>query len=193
MPIPVEFIKKYNTNKVCVETGTFRGQGIGRFLSTKMFDKIFSIDINPDYVNAAKHLYKKYPEVEVICGDSGVVMKDTINNISGGITFWLDAHHCGADSGCAKEYVSPIQKELDIIKEHPDREKHIIMIDDINYFSQQNIDVNIKRHPTKDPGYILKENLIMKLKEINPTFEIEFFNIENGVCVARPPPRRHPL
>ena len=60
------------------------------------------------------------------------------------------------------------------------------MIDDINYFSQQNININKIRHPTKDPGYILKENLINKLKEINPNFNIHFFNVENGVCVAIP-------
>ena len=55
MPIPLTLINKYNIHRICVETGTFHGEGIGRFLSTKMFDKIYSIDINENYVNKAKN------------------------------------------------------------------------------------------------------------------------------------------
>lgn len=186
MPLPSELMIKYNINKVCIETGTYLGHGIRTFLSTKMFDKIYSIDINQTYVNNAQNTYRNNPEVVVVHGDSGIVLKDIINDISGGITFWLDAHHCGVDSGCSDNYISPIQKELEIIKKHPDRDKHILMIDDINYFSQAAIDINRNRHPTKEPGYILKEDLIIRLKEINPNFKIEWFTTGNGVCVATP-------
>tara|TARA_A100001015_G_scaffold151512_1_gene167976 strand:+ start:5421 stop:5981 length:561 start_codon:yes stop_codon:yes gene_type:complete len=186
MPIPYQLITKYNQNKICIETGTFKGEGIGRFLQSNMFDKIYSIDINETYVERAKQIYRNYSNVNVICGDSGVILEDIIKDIEEPITFWLDAHHCGSDSGCSDKYISPVQHELELIKNHPLAHKHIIMIDDINYFSESNIEINKKRHPTKEPGYILKSELIDKLKSINENINIEFLNIENGICVAYP-------
>ena len=186
MPIPYELILKYNKNKICVETGTFKGEGIGRFLTSKMFDNIYSIDINENYVNNARNMYKHHANVDIICGDSGEILESVIKNIDQPITFWLDAHHCGTDSGCSEKYISPVQQELDIIQRNKMAKKHIIMIDDINYFSESNIELNKKRHPTKDPGYILKSELIDKLRCINRDINIEFLDMENGICVAYP-------
>ena len=58
MPIPYELITKYNRNKICIETGTFKGEGIGRFLKSNMFDKIYSIDINEHMLKVQKKCMK---------------------------------------------------------------------------------------------------------------------------------------
>ena len=181
-----DLLKKFNKNKLFVETGIFHGGGIRSAIASNMFNEIHSIDINENYVEIAKNNFSNNKNVFLHTGDSGIVLEDIIKNMDGGITFWLDAHHCGSDSGGSDKYVSPIQRELNIIKNSKHREKHILLIDDINYFSEENIQINEERHPTKDVGYMLKEDLIARLKDINSEFKIQFFNINNGVCVATP-------
>ena len=48
-------LKKFNKNKLFVETGIFHGDGIRSAIASNMFDEIHSIDINENYVEIAKN------------------------------------------------------------------------------------------------------------------------------------------
>ena len=51
-------------------------------------------------------------------------------------------------------------------------------------FTEKLISINKKNYPTKEVGYIPKNILEKKLREINKNFNI--FYINNTVCVATP-------
>ena len=183
-------------NKIGFEILVYKKENINSWFCNTIINNLDNIENNIDFIISNLHwgtrwslynnLNHKVPYILIDGDDSGVILEDIIKDINEPITFWLDAHHCGSDSGCSDKYISPVQHELEIIKNHPLADKHIIMIDDINYFSESNIEINKKRHPTKEPGYILKSELIDKLKSINEDINIEFLNIENGICVAYP-------
>ena len=60
MTSSVELFQKFvNQSKIFIETGTFSGEGIQCALDAG-FEKIYSCDINSEYVERAKEKYKDY-------------------------------------------------------------------------------------------------------------------------------------
>jgi len=139
----VELFKKYsNQAKVFIETGTFTGDGIQRALDAG-FEKIYSCDINAEYVNAAKKKYKNY-NVIVENLESQDFIKKILPSLDERLVFFLDAHSMpfnenisslGFGPDTVKEGVAPcpLLKELEAIKNHPIK-NHYIMIDDFQCF-----------------------------------------------------------
>jgi hypothetical protein len=99
-------------------------------------------------------------------------------------TFFLDAHYCGesltlgvaiADKWC------PMNEELEAINNHHIN-THTILIDDMRCINLQHIDQKTQK-PVGFPG---KDNLIKKLKEINPSYKLEYLqgHIKDDVLLA---------
>jgi len=129
--------------KILVETGTFFGDGIERAFSAG-FEKVFTCDINKEYVDSAINKFK----------DKNLVAKHAtseealplfLNEIEEPSVFFLDGHFMPFDS--AREDLGfgpttkldnykpcPLIEELNIIKNHHIK-THTILIDDIQDFS----------------------------------------------------------
>ena len=178
-----DILEKYNKNKIFIETGTWHGDGVVKAVKTNMFDQIHSIEIEENLFKNCLNRFKQTQNVNLHLGDSGIVLKDIIKDIDQGITFWLDGHWSLGDTGCADNYLCPIQYELEIIKNDPNREKHIIIIDDMGDFTEENISWNKNQYPDKEVGYMTKKMLEEKLREINNNLNIIYVG---NICVATP-------
>lgn len=178
----VNLIEQYHNNhQVFIESGSFNGEGIKAALVSQKFKLIYSIELSPIYHNKCKQLYKNENNIKLIFGDSGIEIKNILQNINESCFFWLDGHYSAGDTACAQNYCSPIVKELEHIKNHHIN-SHTIIIDDIRCFNQESIDENNKINGKC--GYILKDNLSKILLSINSDYEILYVS---DVCIARLP------
>lgn len=118
---------RYNLNTL-VETGTYLGE------STKWaannFNHVISIEINPDFHLKSKHFLKKHENVNLILGDSAIVLGDVVNSLQSPALFWLDGHAGGGNYG--NEEICPVMQELKAIKQS--EHDHFIFIDDARAF-----------------------------------------------------------
>jgi len=154
MPSTAELFKN-NLNPTFVETGSFLGQGINNALEAG-FSNVISIEISKTYYNICMGKFRDNNKVLILLGDSSEILKKSIKNINTPITFWLDGHWSGADTGRGTS-ISPIIEELNQLM---DIDKNcIIIIDDIEQLDELEI--------TKD---ILEK----KLKEINNNYIFEY-------------------
>lgn len=170
MPTSPEVFKKYLSN-VFVETGSYMGHGIDYALQAG-FRNIYSIELSTKYFEFCINKYstwetvKKDPDlvvytkegmfINLVRGDSGIILYDVISKIDKKITFWLDGHYSGGDTAMGIS-ASPIFLELDSIKKHT-LKNHTILVDDLR-------DLNVP--PILD-----------KIKEINPSYR---FIYEEGI------------
>jgi len=154
--------KKY-PNPVFVETGTHHGAGVQQALN-EGFKTVYSIELNAQLFAECYHKFANNNNVNLVFGDSGIVLKDILDNVNVPITFWLDAHNGDATAA--------LLQELEIIKNHPIK-THTILIDDLRQWEIKKVGFNTE---------ILKE----KLLEINSAykFELEQGHVPNDILVA---------
>jgi hypothetical protein len=76
--------------------------------------------------------FAKYPNVEILLGDSGMVLKSLAPQLPDGTLFWLDGHYSAGVTGRG-ELDCPIMLELEAIFNSPLRET-AILIDDARMF-----------------------------------------------------------
>lgn len=145
-------------NYYFVETGTYLGRGI-RFALRAQFPQIYSIEINPEFVQSAQQIFKPYQQVHVIQGDSGIDLFNVIQDLDKPITFWLDGHRGTPDTNGGKN--TPLLEELEQIKQHHIK-NHTIIIDDMHCCKTILFD------------YLTREDIIAKIMEINPNYEISY-------------------
>lgn len=145
---------------VFVETGTFVGDGIQVAINAG-YKKIISIEIEKKFVDMGKLRFSKYPQVNLVLGDSALILGDVIKDINEPITFWLDGHNSGKDTGFGIKCY-PLLEELDQIKLHP-LKNHTIMIDDVRLWKQFDNELNL-------------DNIVKKILDINPKYS--FYTID---------------
>jgi len=122
------YARAYNT-RVLVETGTYYGDMIAT-LKNK-FDKIYSIELDPDLHSKAKWRFSADARINLIEGDSGESLYDVVSCLKESCIFWLDAHYSGGVT--AKGVTdSPILKELEQVSKS--RFKNVVLIDDARHF-----------------------------------------------------------
>ena len=143
MTSSVELFKNYTDKaKVFIETGTFTGDGIQCALDSG-FERIYSCDINAEYVENAR---KKYADKNVVVEnlESHEFLKKVLPEIDERVVIFLDAHSMPYDMydeqrGFGEDTVKngvgpcPLLNELEVIKKHPIK-NHIILIDDFQCF-----------------------------------------------------------
>ena len=127
-----EYQKKYAC-KTLVETGTYLGYMVAA--QKKNFEKIYSVEISEHLYSRAKKLFRKYPHIKLLLGDSGEVMPVIMEQIEDQALFWLDGHYSSGITGKGK-LNCPIWKELDAIFEN--RNDHLLLIDDARCFDGTN-------------------------------------------------------
>lgn len=114
--------------KVCVETGSYRGESTS--FAAENFEQVITLDIREDYQAQCKERCAKYDNVVYHIGDSRTVLPEIVESLTAPALFWLDAHSVtgmfGPEDDC------PILEELDTINRS--RFKHFILIDDLHCF-----------------------------------------------------------
>jgi hypothetical protein len=180
MPVIFDF-NKY-TNPVYIETGLFKGESLSKAINSG-FQKLYSIDINPEFINEGLRNFKNYVDenkVEILLGNSIDVLKKLLPTINQKITFYLDAHdltYQGIDENLyEKKYECPILEEINIISNHEIKE-HTIIIDDIKMMIDGGVGWG--------KGYGISLDLLKnKILSINPKYNFEIVNGINDCLIC---------
>jgi hypothetical protein len=133
---------KRNLNNILIETGTFLGETTRKSIELG-YKKVYTIELQERLYESSKKNLKDLidaDKVEIIKGDSALVLENIMKKIDEPITILLDAH---IDLGNYVPNVSPtdyppdnpvdwcpLYKELEVIKNHHIK-NHTIMIDDV--------------------------------------------------------------
>lgn len=163
MPLTKDTLEKYKVGDIFFETGVGKGDGVLKALSAG-YKKIISIEVAKQHIRVATERFKDKVEdgiVDIILGDSSVLLPELIKEINEPITFWLDAHW---DFGPGRgKVVCPLYEELQAIKNHPIK-THLIMIDDMRI-------IGTDHHWGKT---VKRDKLLELIKEINPDYKIDY-------------------
>jgi len=126
--------KSKNDFDLFVETGSYLGETLNEIRNN--FNKIISIEITEKYSNYCKQRYINDKNIEIIKGDSLLVLPDLIDkNKNKKFLFFLDAHCSAGDTG-KNDMDVPLIEELKIINDKCDDEVFII-VDDADLFNRK--------------------------------------------------------
>lgn len=117
--------------KTLVETGTQAGATLAA--TAAYFDRLYSIEIYPPSVVAARQRFASLPKITIIEGDSATALPELVKTISEPILFWLDGHYSGKGTGMGEEH-SPIVAEIAHILKLRPAGRDAIVIDDARLF-----------------------------------------------------------
>ena len=85
MPLIQKCIDKLTNLKtlpsIFIETGFKKGDTTNKILSTKLFNKIYSIELHKEYLDKQRHKYIN-TNVQLICGDSGIELDKLLNTLN---------------------------------------------------------------------------------------------------------------
>ncbi len=134
------FIKKFGL-QVMIETGTFRGDTVEYFKDK--LPKVYSIELSKELAEKAASRFKGDSNVQIICGDSGLILKELVHTINEPALYWLDGHY-SSEFFIGTEYFvtakgeknTPVVSELQTLLK--DKHKHVILIDDARHFNGDN-------------------------------------------------------
>lgn len=155
-----EYAKAFSI-RTFIETGTYEGDMVEA--TRKIFDKVYSIELDMTLYKNAKQRFSRFKNITIIQGDSGKVLPKLLKSIKFSCLFWLDAHYSGGITAKG-ELETPVIQELQSILNHSIK-KHVILIDDAHCFVGQN-------------NYPTVEELKKLVFNINPTLVL---SVENDI------------
>ena len=160
-------------NKYFIESGCYDGEGVQRAIDEGCFERIYAIEPLHLFYERCRESFAQYPHVTILEGDPSNVLPGLLKKIEAPATFWLDWHYSAIPRVDDKAQI-PILKELDAIYHH-DIKTHTILVDHVRLFG------------TIDFDYIELEDILKKVREINPNYLISFLDgyIHNDVLVAQ--------
>jgi hypothetical protein len=127
-----EFAEKYGL-KILIETGTYYGEMI--FAIKDRLDRIYSIEFDPALAQQAIRNFARYPNIQILEGDSQQVLPALLKSLTQPALFWLDAgYYSWAGLENDKRRLSV---ELESILHHPVK-GHVILMDDAHSLNGQN-------------------------------------------------------
>jgi len=141
--------------EIFVETGTFTGDTV--WFMRDRFQKVYSIEIQPQLAEIAISLFRNNPRVEIVKGDSASALADLVKRIEGTTLFWLDGHYSAGVTGRGTKDC-PIFEELQAIAHHPPA-CFSIVIDDRRCFGT-------------DPAYPLYSELVSQIAMLFPQLNV---------------------
>jgi len=116
--------------RILVETGTFRGDTVWTLRDE--FQRIFSIEVQPQLAALAASRFANMPHIEIVEGDSASRLADVVPRLDGATMFWLDGHYSAGVTGRGVSDC-PVWGELDAIV-HGMKHPFLILIDDARCF-----------------------------------------------------------
>ena len=166
MPLHADTLGKYKRGKTFIETGTYVGDGIRKALAAG-FERVVSIEVQPMLADAARKAFASDPRVEIVLGDSKVVLPEVLKTVVGPATFWLDAHWL--DGYKQEETKCPLYDELRAISQHSCK-THTLLIDDMQMMGT-----------THSWGKGMQVDRIKAMvQEINSTYQLSHTDSDNG-------------
>lgn len=132
--IKQQILEGYAANfgtRTLIETGTFRGDML--YAMKSHFDRLISIELSPELANKARARFKKDPQIEIVNGDSGKMLKSILQGVSQPTLFWLDGHYSSGVTARG-DLDTPIVAELRTVFDHPIT-SNVILIDDARLFN----------------------------------------------------------
>jgi len=112
-----------------VETGTYLGESTS--WAAEHFDRVVTIEIDPDTQAKAKATVGPRRNVAYLVGDSAETLPSVLPRLGGTSLFWLDAHKGGGHFGEGDD--CPVLSELATI--NSSRFAHVVFIDDARGFT----------------------------------------------------------
>jgi hypothetical protein len=116
--------------RTLVETGTFLGDMA--FAQRHKYFQIISIELQPELFTRATARLKRYPNIQILEGDSSTVLPAILETLPGPVLFWLDAHYSGGITAKGP-LETPIHAELSTILSQSNLHR-VILIDDARCF-----------------------------------------------------------
>lgn len=151
-------IRKYQEGyqfKVFVETGTFLGDMVEA--QKNQFDRVISIELGKELYEKAVLRFQNDPQVTLLQGDSGTLLKDVVSELDEAALFWLDGHY-SAGITAKSDKNTPVVEELITIFNSP--LAHGILIDDARHF------IGKEDYPSID-------EIAFLVKEYSPSRKVE--------------------
>lgn len=124
--------KAYNLDTF-IETGTYKGDMI--YMLKEDFKELITVELSPLYYKKAVKKFKNDSHINLVFGDSGVVMPQIIAELKSPSLFWLDGHFSSGETAQG-DLDCPIYGELDSI--FKSKFPHVLLIDDARYFNGTN-------------------------------------------------------
>lgn len=116
-----------------IETGTYLGHMLDRQRTN--FSALYSIELSPDFWAYNVKKFRKHPHIQILQGDSGVLLQTLTQKLTQSAIFWLDGHY---SSGTAKgDLECPIYAELNAVFDCSVKQ-HVVLIDDARDFTGAN-------------------------------------------------------
>jgi len=125
----VEYGRRYGF-RTLVETGTYYGEMIDAALGH--FDRIYSIELDPELAALARRRFSRYPEVHVVEGSSQEKVPEVLAGMGEPCLFWMDAGYYG--TGAQLGNLDRLLVELRAILSHPVKD-HVVLMDDARVFT----------------------------------------------------------
>lgn len=123
-------IVREQRKSVFVETGTYCGDTLAYLLNE--FRALHSVELDDRMYQAAVERFRGFPHVRLYHGDSGVLLKQIVAELTEPAFFWLDAHYSGGKTAKGP-LETPIMQELETVMKGSAFE-HAVLIDDARLF-----------------------------------------------------------
>ncbi len=173
--MPREIVLKFKENggiRNFVETGTFRGNT--SFWAAKHFEKVYTIEIDPEISRTTASVKDCPKNIEFLIGNSKDILPEITKTLEGPTIFWLDGHWCNVTS-YGKDMECPLMDELKALENLHDA---VILIDDARAFLGP-------MPPPHDPGQWPRiDEIIILLKKQYPS---NLVTIADDVIYCLPP------
>jgi hypothetical protein len=175
-PVPPPHVIKQQTIKhyaedykldLFVETGTCLGDMVEAV--KRDFERVYSIEVDEELFQRARHRFRKDRHVVVMQGNSARLLKHVVKQIDRSTLFWLDAHYSGGVTAKGKTD-TPILEELECLFDAADL-RHVIIIDDARCFGN-------------DRGYPTIEKLTTFVTSWKPLLDV---SVKNDMIIITPP------
>lgn len=124
-----DYAREYGLSTL-VETGTYRGDTVRAM--RRHFERIYSIELLPQLHASAVRRCRNQGNASILLGDSGILVRQVLDQLDRPALFWLDAHYSGEGTALGPD-VSPIASELHPILGHS-TPGHVVLIDDAREF-----------------------------------------------------------
>lgn len=128
----LEYARRYGL-KTLVETGTYYGEMVAAM--RKRFDRIYSIEYDPQLARRAAAKFAGHAHIRILEGDSHQLIPEVLKSISQPALFWLDAGYYGwaGLQGDKQRLTSELEAIL-----HHSVANHIILMDDARGLNGEN-------------------------------------------------------
>ena len=127
------------SKKLVIETGAYLGDGINKFIENG-FERVVSIEIDTRLFEHCKNRFRDNESVQMVNGNSVDYLRENIEKMPDEVLFFLDAHFSGGITSHADGQKVPLIEELEIILSGFTGDTCSIIIDDADYFSEDEKD-----------------------------------------------------